>query len=245
MGGGGSKYKSSAEKELAKEMAKKFNVKSKENNIAASILASNIRIWLSSYRRLTSWKHSVIKLFLEYSSRNVHENDKEAQLPGFDRAHDELLSKRCTLDDFRRLSADVKVAGKGEKAKAATAADAVFLKFHKMAVEAAQKKLRQKELEQGLRRGSLKAEVPREINWQLFNKCIAELAYNKFKGQSKANARVKFINQHVIKFCPKFKAEKKALKADEFSKLIVASLRLNNNGKSPPTKGIKRGTRRR
>ena len=80
MGGGGSKYKSSAEKELAKEMAKKFNVKSKENNIAASILASNIRIWLSSYRRLTSWKHSLIKLFLEYSSRNVRDTDKEAQL---------------------------------------------------------------------------------------------------------------------------------------------------------------------
>ena len=233
MGGGGSKKDDkmpSPEKYKKKNKAAKKKLGAGVKQIeAAMILQKNIKIYLDSTRRLLGPKHILTKAFMTYATKEGPDGFLIGY--GHDPARDEIVKKRMSFKEFQHFVTQAKIYGGGHVGTT-DVADTVFVEQYSKQNKEMEKKLRQRELTEGLRRGSLRLPARKEIDFPAFVVCMENLAVRHYRDMGTAKALDKICKFEIVANAKNFELERKEQRIESFRSSTLAMLRLNKDGKS-------------
>ena len=238
MGGGGSKKKDdkmpSPEKYKKKKNAAKRKLGAGTKQVeAAIVLQKNIRIYMDSTRRLLGPRHILTKAFMTYGTKEGPEGFLVGY--GHDPARDVIVKKRMAFKEFQGFVQEAKIYGGGHIGTT-DVADTVFVEQYNKQNKELEKKLRHREVTEGLRRGSLRVPARKEIDYAAFVICMENLAVRHYRDMGTAKALDKICRFEIIPNAKNFELEKKEQRIEGFRTSTLAMLRLHKDGKSSAEK---------
>ena len=168
MGGGKSKKEWTEEEILSgkkyegdhKQATKKLGAGQKQHE-AAIKLQKNVRIYLQSTRRMLGGHHVFTKAFMEYGPREGPEGFLVGY--GYDPARDSLVKKRMGSKEFLAFVLECELYGGGQMGTK-DVAEKIFTEQYTLQNKKQEKQLRDREIREGIRRGSLKFEPRKEVD---------------------------------------------------------------------------------